>query len=175
MTSPIDIEFARTFLKADGDDDDLITVQIAQATTICQDYCNRVFYPDTDMQESDFTLALADRAAALANRNTALATVTGTTTDDDITRQLIQDHYIEVLAKITQRINGIVLDDAINAAILITLGHVYKNREDNVSTGNNVVQVPVGAQRILQPKLWIGNLVDGGLVIGPNCQIITGS
>ena len=163
MTVPIDIDTARTFLKADGDDDNLITVQIGSATTICEDYCNRVFYADAEAQQDDFAAALVDRVNALLNRKTALATITGTETDDDDTRGLIRDHYIQVLARITQRVNGIVLDDAINAAILITLGHIYKNREDNLATGNNVVQVPVGAQRILQAKLWIGNLADGGL------------
>ena len=165
MTAPIDITFARTYLKADGDDDDLITAQIASATTICQDYCNRVFYVDATTQQTDFMLALTDRTAALANRKTALASITGTEADDDLTRGLITDHYITVLSQISQRIHGIVLDDAINAGILITLGHLYKNREDNLATGNNVVQVPVGAQRILQSKLWIGDLADGAMGI----------
>lgn len=165
MTTPIDIDYARGFLKADGDDDTLITAQVASATKICEDYCNRVFYPDATTQQTDFMQALVDRAAALANRKTAVATITGQTEDDNITRGMIVDHFIEVLGNITQRINGIVLDDAINAAILITLGHIYVNREDNLATGNNVVQVPVGAQRILQSKLWIGNLADGGVDI----------
>lgn len=163
MTVPIDIDKARTYLKADGDDDDLIIDQIASATNVCEDYCNRVFYVDADAKEADFALALTDRTTALANRKAALALITGHEQDDEYTRGLITDHYIEVLGDITQRINGIVIDDAINAAILITLGHLYKNREDNLSTGNNVVQVPVGAQRILQSKLWIGNLVGSGV------------
>lgn len=174
MTTPIDIDFARTFLKADGDDDDLITGQITSARNICEDYCNRKFYDTRGDQDDDFTLALTDRATALAGRKAAMASVTGTTRDDSVTRALIWDHYIEVLADITQRINGIVIDDAINAAILITLGHLYKNREDNVSTGNNVVQVPVGAQRILQPKLWIGNIADGTVPTEDDCTV-TGS
>ncbi len=162
MTVPIDIDFARSYLKADGDDDDLITPQIASAQKICEDYCNRVFYVDADTQAEDFTQALIDRTAALLGQKTALAAVTGTEPDDDVTRGLIRDHYIEVMKDISQRIHGIVLDDAINAAILITLGHLYKNREDNLATGNNVVQVPVGAQRILQSKLWIGDLAGSG-------------
>jgi hypothetical protein len=165
MTTPIDLDTARAFLKADGDDDDLINAQISSATQICEDYCNRAFYVDAAGQQDDFSQALIDRTAALLNRKTAMDSVTGSTPDDDITRAMIRDHYIQVLGQITQRINGIVLDDAINAAILITLGHLYKNREDNLATGNNVVQVPVGAQRILQSKLWIGNLADGGVCI----------
>lgn len=161
MTEPIDIDFARTYLKADGDDDDLITAQILSARSVCEDYCNRKFYDTLEAQQDDFTDALTDRVQALLNRKAALATITGFEPDDAVSRGLIRGHYIEVLGAITKRINGIVLDDSINAAILITLGHLYKNREDNLATGNNVVQVPVGAQRILQSKLWIGNLADG--------------
>lgn len=159
MTSPIDIAFARAFLKADGDDDDLITPMIAGATTICQDYCNRVFYADVEAQAADFTQALVDHTAALAARKMLIDGVDTNDPHRDETRRLISDHYGSVLAAIKGRINGIVLDDAINAAILMTLGHLYKNREDNLATGNNVVQLPVGAQRILQSKLWIGDLV----------------
>lgn len=162
MVAPIDIDFARSYLKADGDDDDLITSQIASAQKVCEDYCNRVFYVDAATQSTDFTQALIDRTAALLAQKTALATVTGFDQDDENTRGLIRDHYIEVMGSISQRIHGIVLDDAINAAILITMGHLYKNREDNLATGNNVVQVPVGAQRILQSKLWIGDLAGPG-------------
>ncbi len=163
--TPIDIDKARLYLKADGDDDDLISLELLPAAQqVCQDYCNRVFYDSVSDQSDDFVVALSDRTAALASRTTALQAVTGDTPDDWATRRLINDHYIQVFGDISKRIHGIVIDSAINAAILMTLGHLYKNREDNLATGNNVVQVPVGAQRILQTKLWIGNLVaDSGL------------
>lgn len=154
MTDPISLDQARAYLKADGDDDDLIVTSLASARSICQDYCNRVFYDTQDDSDADFIEALTDRADALAARETAYANVTSIATT-----ALITSRYRTILSAIEQRINGIVIDDAINAAILLTLGHLYVNREDNVSTGNNVVQVPVGAQRILQPKLYIGNLI----------------
>jgi hypothetical protein len=171
MTVPIDIIVAQAYLKADGDDNDLITSQIASATTMCEDYCNRKFYADQAASDADFTVALADRSTAIAARTAALAALRATENADTDrswqhlsqyteTRRLINDRYGSVLAAIKGRINGIVLDDAINAAILMTLGHLYINREDNLATGNNVVQVPVGAQRILQSKLWIGDLTD---------------
>lgn len=158
MTAPIDINIALQYLKADGDDSDLITMQIASATTICEDYCNRKFYVTQAAMDTDFTQALADRVTALAAQTSALVGLT-----DVDTVRMINDKFGTQFALIKGRINGIVLDDAINAAILITLGHIYRNREDNLATGNNVVQVPVGAQRILQAKLWIGDLADGGV------------
>ena len=157
MTTPIDLAFALVYLKADpGPEDDLITGLIESARIMCQDYCNRVFYDTQDQADADFTVALADRANAFTTRTTLLAA----NEHDARTQDLINDRYIQTLGNITKRINGIVLDDAIKAAQLLTLGHLYINREDNVSTGNNVVALSVGAQRILQSKLWIGNLVS---------------
>lgn len=45
---------------------------------------------------------------------------------------------------------GIIINDAIKAAVLLTLGHLYANREDVVS-GVSVSQLPNGADRLLQP------------------------
>ncbi len=156
----ISIESARAFLKADGDDDDLIIEQIAQAQSICEGYCNRKFYDDQQSMMDDFSLALTDRTDQALARTNALAAVTGTDDDSIATRALITGHYTQVMARISQRTHGIVVDGSIRAAIMLTLGHLYINREDNLSTGNNVVQVPVGAQRVLQPYLWIGDLAD---------------
>lgn len=163
----IDVDTATAYLKADGDDEDLITSMIANAQSICEGYCNRVFYDTDAAAATDFALALTDRTDALAARKTQLASVTGMSQDAVETRALITDHYIGVFARIKQRVNGIVWDGMIEAAVLMTLGHLYVNREDNLATGNNVVQVPVGAQRILQPKLWIGDLADN--VAGDEC------
>ena len=151
----IDIDTATDYLKADSDDEDLITAMIAGAQSICQGYCNRVFYATQDDANADFTQALLDQTAQKASYKALLA---GTTDTDQ--KSLITNHYIEVFGRIKQRVNGVVIDDTITAAMLLTLGHLYANREDNVASGNNVVQVPVGAQRILQPYLWIGDIAD---------------
>lgn len=161
MTTPIDITFARAYLKADGDDDEIITAQLLSAWTMCEDYCNRKIYVDAATQATDFAQALLDRAAAVAARKTQLEAITTFDRESQETKLRIRDYYLSQLALIDRRMHGIVLDDAINAAMLMTLGHLYINREDNLATGNNVVQVPVGAQRILQPKLWIGDLAEG--------------
>lgn len=44
----------------------------------------------------------------------------------------------------------IVVNDAIKAAILLILGHLYANRE-NVATGFSVAELPMGARSLLQP------------------------
>jgi hypothetical protein len=155
-----DLATARRYLKADGPDDDVITNMLSQVQAICEGYCNRRFYATEQAMSDDFIEALTDRADALAARATQLSAIVGSDADSMGTRGLIRDHYIEVLGRISQRIHGIPIDSDVEAAMFLTLGHLYVNREDNVVSGNNAVQLPVGAQRILQPKLWIGDLAD---------------
>ena len=61
------------------------------------------------------------------------------------------------------RINGVVIDGTITAAILMMLGHFYRNRQEVVvGQYSGATQLPAGARRILEPYLWVGNLAGGG-------------
>lgn len=149
----IDLATARAVVKADGDDDAIISVYLAAARGICEGYCNRRFYDTQEESDNDYLAALSALQNAEFARYGALtdAVVTGGTT------AAITDRYIQIIANIKGRINGIVIDGLIEAAILMTMAHLYFNREDDA-------KVPLKAQRILQPKLWIGDLVDGVMV-----------
>lgn len=57
--------------------------------------------------------------------------------------------YADVVAQ-GEDAAGIVVNDAIKAAILLTLGGLYSNRED-VVTGVSVARLPNGAQYLLHP------------------------
>lgn len=47
----------------------------------------------------------------------------------------------------------ILVDDAIRAGILLTFGHLYRNREDVVAGPSaGAVILPLGARALLQPK-----------------------
>lgn len=47
----------------------------------------------------------------------------------------------------------ILVDDAIKAAILLTLGHLYRNREDVVAGPSaGALALPLGARALLQSK-----------------------
>ena len=49
-----------------------------------------------------------------------------------------------------QVFDGIVVNDQIKAAVLLTVGHLYANRED-VVVGASVSALPNGADYLLQP------------------------
>lgn len=53
---------------------------------------------------------------------------------------------------------GIVLNGVITAAILLTCGHLYANREDVVVGAMAAVQIPGGARDLLRPHRLVPGL-----------------
>ena len=152
----IEPALALQHLKSDNEDieEDLLANYIASAVSICEGYCVRKFYESQTKKDADFDTAMLDLVAAREERDTAIQA----STEDCVTKLLIE-RYISQRSAIQQRANGIVVNQAIKAAILLTLGHLYRNRQD-VITGQNAgaTKLPVGAERILQPYVWPGDL-----------------
>jgi hypothetical protein len=95
---------------------------------------------------------------ALDNARTARDTALEGVTDCG-TRSIITDRYNSQRAACLRRIHGIVVDGTIRAAILMVLGHFYRNRQEVVvAQYSGATQIPAGAKRILEPYLWIGDL-----------------
>lgn len=153
----IEHQLVMQHLKADPEDIEfeLIEQYVASAVSICEGYCNRKFYATNTARIADRILALADLEMARDQRDTDLE-VAGN--DGDMWR-MTMDGYIQALGNVRARYNGVLVDDTIRAAILLTVGHLYRNRQDVVmGQQGNAQMLPVGAQRILQPYLWIGDL-----------------
>lgn len=140
---PLTLDFVRAYLKADSADDTVITALMASARSICQDYCNRNFFDTDELLATAVASATTTLATTLAARDAELAA--GASPPDVGTK------YATTLGAIRADLYGVVINDSISAAILLTIGHLYTNRED--------VDMPTGAQRILQRYLWIGELV----------------
>lgn len=155
----IDLTLAREHLKADDEDieDALIQQYIDSAVSICENFCNRKFYEDAASQLTDFDLALTELSAARDTLNTLI-----TDNDDELMVGIYNDRYIRQRANALFRINGLVIDNTITAAVLMLLGHLYRNRQEVVVGQVNALHVPIGARRILEPYLWIGDLAGGG-------------
>lgn len=155
----IDLTLARQHLKADNEtvEDDLIGQYIASATSACEGYCNRKFYQTLQEKTEDYDAALADLQDAIDTRDTAIKAAA-----NDEVKSLITNDYIAKRGTVLARCNGVVVDDAITAAILMMLGHFYCNRQEVVvSQYSGATQLPAGAKRILEPYLWVGDL--GGM------------
>ena len=151
-----DLEIALQHLKADpGCEDELIARYFGQAVSVCEDYCNRVFYKNAAEQIADYSAAMAELMAARTVRDTGLE-LAG---DDAEIRGIVTNIYIVTRAKLLRRLYGVVVNDTIMAAVYMMLGHFYKNRQEVVvSQYSGATQLPAGAKRILEPWLWIGDL-----------------
>lgn len=151
----IDIDVIRQHLKLDEGDieDDLLAQYTASAVRTCETYCNRVFYADEAAREAGRDKAWDDLLQARVDRDTARDLAE----DDCRLLGIIEDTYNSAVADCLSRTHGVIVDDTIRAAILMTIGHFYRNRQ-NVVVGANVAQIPMDAERILQPYLWIGDI-----------------
>lgn len=157
--TPVDLfdDTCRTYLKADGDDDALIALLRTAAWNTCEGYCNRRFYATAAEAAADRAQAIVDYTAEKANFFAALDAAG----DDAFLLGMINGNYMTVFSNIQARMNGLPLDGIITAGILLTMSHFYFNRSDNVTDGNNAVELPTSARRVLQPRLWIGDLMGG--------------
>ena len=152
----IDLTLALEHLKADNEPREtaLIETYIAGAVSACEGYCNRKFYETESEKDADYAVAKIDLVAAQEARKTGLAD-----TDDAELINIVNDQYISRRAAVLKRMNGIVVDGTIMAAMLMMLGHFYKNRQEVVvAQYSGATQLPAGARRILEPYLWIGDL-----------------
>ena len=151
----LDIDIVRQHLKADGDDDELITMYMASALSICEGFCNRRFFASDAAMDAAVTQAADDYQAALTAHDAAVEAAG----DDCVLLGSANDRWITAVGAYRAVMNGMVADATVIAAQLQLTGHLYKNRQEVIAgQGAAAVQVPVSAQRILQPYLWIGDL-----------------
>lgn len=152
----LDLTLVRAHLKADAIDaeDDLLTQYVESAVSICEDYCNRNFYEDDAELDAAWLEGIGDLEAAEA-------TYAEIASDDDFSdtaKAAARDRYIERQGTACRKVNGKVATPTVRAAILMTVGHLYKNRQSVVVGQMNATEVPQSARRILEPYLWIGDL-----------------
>lgn len=151
--SIISMPEARQHLRADdADDDALIGIYIAAAEKSAVATVDRGVYAD------DSALQAAQAAAPAALTAATTAYVSAVTAADALADSperaaalaVAETAYMRAQVAYRQAFDGIVADDAIKAAVLLTVGHLYSNREDVVA-GVSVAQLPNGASYLLQP------------------------
>lgn len=166
----ITLEDARMHVKADGDDDELLTLYCNAAEAACARLANRSLFATT----ADLTNAIATIGTRMAAAYTAYdaAISTAEAADDDRVSAMLKAVAQTQLDTVTQRCesdsHGLALDvaadaaglpgnDAIVAAILLTVGHYYKTRVAVITgQGAAAVEVPQGAADIMANYRWVG-------------------
>ena len=144
---------AKLHLRVDSADEDaLIGVYITAAEQMAIALLDRGVYADGTALGVAKAAAPGELDTAIAAYESAIAAAEALA-DETAKAASIQTACNGLLrAKVAHRqaMDGMVVNEAINAAVLLIVGHLYVNRED-VVTGVSVAQMPNGAEWLLQP------------------------
>ena len=144
---------ARLHLRADGTDEDaLIGVYIAAAEKSAIALLDRGVYADGTALGVARASAPAELDTAIAAYESAIAAAEALA-DETAKAASIQTAGNGLLrAKVAHRqaMDGMVVNEAIKAAVLLIVGSLYAQRED-VVVGVSVAQLPNGAEWLLAP------------------------
>lgn len=144
---------AKLHLKEDSSDQDaLITLYIEAAEETAIQFLNRRVYIDqaalnTAIAGVQATLAAATVAYDVAITAAALLTVA---IESDAATAHAVNVYSSAQTVARETRAGIVKNDVIKAAILLTLGDLFANREETI-IGTIVASLPFGARALMQP------------------------
>lgn len=148
--SLIPIDVAMHHLRAESDDQDDVQRKLASAEEIAMNFmCRRVFADESAMEEAINTgMATMD---ILINERAELLK----TEDGRAKIRFTQEQYERQVRQIEKVANGIVINPAIEAGILLILGSLYAHREDVVVNGS-AAELPKAAEHYLQPYRIMG-------------------
>ena len=144
---------AKLHLRVDGTDEDaLIGLYINAAEQAAVKAMDRGVYADGTALQTAITAAPAALTAATTAYTAAVtaADAMTDTTEQTAALQVAETAYMRAQVAYRQAFDGIVVNDTIKAAVLLTTAHLYANREDVVA-GVSVAQMPNGAEWLLQP------------------------
>ena len=151
--SLVTLESAKLHLRVDSSDEDaLIAVYITAAEQSAVSLLDRGVYVDG-------TTLTAAKAAAPGALETACAAYEAAIeaaqamTDAALqaaATQTAENEWLKACVTHRQTMDGMVVNEAIRAAVLLIVGHLFANREDVVA-GVSVAQLPNGAEWLLQP------------------------
>ena len=145
---------AKLHLRAtDGTDEDaLIGLYINAAEQAAVKALDRGVYADGTALQTAMTAAPAALTAATVAKEAAVAAAEAMTnsTEKVAALQVAETAYMRALVAYRQAFDGIVVNDQIKAAVLLTVGSLYAQRED-VVVGASVAALPNGADYLLQP------------------------
>lgn len=149
----ISLDIAKAHLRIDDSAQDVIlALYIGAAEQSAADYLNRRLYADQIALDADVAAAPGALTAATATYTTAIAAAAliVNAVEQAVAIASAGQAYTaaQTLARETKA--GMVVNDAIKAAVLLTLGDLFNSREDAV-IGVSVAALPIGARALMQP------------------------
>ena len=149
----VQLSEAKLHLRVDGTDEDaMIGLYINAAEQAAIKAMDRGVYADNTALQTAMAAAPAALTAAAAAKEAAVTSAEALTDADEKAAALkaAENAYMRALVAYRQVFDGIVVNDQIKAAVLLTVGHLYANRED-VVVGVSVTALPAGVDCLLQP------------------------
>lgn len=150
--SIVPIDRARQHCRSDFADDTILSVYLQAAERRVAALANRAIFPTPEERAT----AIAAIPGAMVAANTAYdsAMVAAELLTDKRDRELAKEIALAALnqatANATKTLNGIVKDDAIEAAVLICCGHFFRNRDEG--------DFPPAVEHLMFPYRYLGNL-----------------
>jgi len=144
---------AKLHLRVDSiDEDALIGLYINAAEQSAVSLLDRGVYADGTALGVAKAAAPAELTAATATYTAAIAAAQALTdaTEQAAATQAAEYAYLRAQVAYRQAMDGVVVNDQIKAAVLLTVGSLYAQRED-VVVGASVATLPNGADYLLQP------------------------
>ena len=128
-----------------------LETMIAGAVDAAQAYLNRAIYESAEaLSEARAGYVPAVGAADAARQASREVSACLPPAERVAALQLATAVYRDAIAEASRCIHGLVINGSIQAAILLTLGHLYANRSD-VVVGAQAVELPQGAKALLRP------------------------
>lgn len=135
----------------ESDEDDDITLKLEAAEGHAIKHLNRHVY--ANQTALDAAKAAAPGILSTASAAYETAVTAAKSIENCIERNMAllaaEESYAAVQVDVLRTYRGIVINDEIKAAVLLTVGHLYANRED-VVTGVTVTELPTGAKSLLR-------------------------
>lgn len=149
----IDLAAAKAHLRVDDDyPAGQVEPYLLAAEDSAQDYLNRKLYSDDaalGAARAPLAQAVAAASAAWASAQESAAAIEDADVREWTLAQARQARAL-TLEEVRQIADGLVLNDAIRGAILLTMGHLHEHREDAV-VGAAATELPHGARWLLAP------------------------
>lgn len=149
----VSLDTAKAHLNIDGAAHDaILPLYIGAAEQAAADYLNRAIFADQTKKETALAAvptALVNAAATYAAAMDAASLITDAI-GQEIAAKAAGDTYKEAQTQARETCAGMIINDAVQAAILLTLGDLFASREDTV-IGVSVESLPIGARALMQP------------------------
>lgn len=117
-----------------------------------QAYLNRCVYESQEALDTARGAYAADMGDAKAVYDAAVAAAVAMPDEAEqvAALELAAVQFAEAKAEAAKALHGMVVNDSVVSAILLTFGHLFANRED-VVVGASVAEIPLGARTLLRP------------------------